>query len=273
MKPLFVICGLVLVIGFSSCGQSPREPVTKLVEQVRQADYEGDRASLARLCEELAPYAADKEIGARVRYWRGFAQWRRAINGFNDAATPGELHQALKQAISEFEAALEADSSFADARVAAGSSMGLLMYLCSQNPEIEPELMEPARAREIYMKALSYQNAAEAAEPENPRVLWVVGQTQWIMPAEHGGGQEKAIETYQKGLRAARELKGPAIDPLTPAWGEPELLMNLAWASLNRTPPDPKAAEEFAREALAIVPNWHYVRDILVPQIAAATVK
>jgi len=46
--------------------------------------------------------------------------------------------------------------------------------------------------------------------------------------------------------------------------------MNLAWSYLNRTEPDLAAAEDNARAALKLVPYWHYVRDILLPQIAAA---
>jgi hypothetical protein len=59
-------------------------------------------------------------------------------------------------------------------------------------------------------------------------------------------------------------------DPLEPSWGEPELLMNLAWSSLHKTAPDISAAKQYAENALQLVPYWHYVRDILVPQIQNA---
>ena len=48
-----------------------RDAVVKIVAQVQRADYEGDRAALRRPYGELAPFAEDKEIGARVQYWRG----------------------------------------------------------------------------------------------------------------------------------------------------------------------------------------------------------
>ncbi|MEP6768949.1 MAG: hypothetical protein ABJC61_09790 [Acidobacteriota bacterium] len=59
-------------------------------------------------------------------------------------------------------------------------------------------------------------------------------------------------------------------DVLDPSWGQPELLMNLAFANLNRTDPDVAAADRYARDALALVPYWHYIRDILIPQIEVA---
>jgi hypothetical protein len=42
---------------------------------------------------------------------------------------------------------------------------------------------------------------------------------------------------------------------------------------LYRTTPDLDAAEKYAREALEIVPYWHYVRDILIKQIQDAKAK
>jgi hypothetical protein len=46
--------------------------------------------------------------------------------------------------------------------------------------------------------------------------------------------------------------------------------MSLAYSYLNRSSPDVSAAERNARAALGIVPYWHYVRDILLPQILAS---
>ena len=48
---------------------------------------------------------------------------------------------------------------------------------------------------------------------------------------------------------------------------EPGLLLS------ERDSRDVNAAERYARTALEIVPYWHYVRDILLPQILAAKAK
>jgi hypothetical protein len=50
-------------------------------------------------------------------------------------------------------------------------------------------------------------------------------------------------------------------------------MMTLSYCHLNTKPSDVNAAERYAREALEIVPYWHYVRDILLPQILAAKAK
>jgi hypothetical protein len=89
-----------------------------------------------------------------------------------------------------------------------------------------------------------------ASDPENPRFVWVLGPILWNIPPERGGGQDKAIESYLKGLETARKLKGTVSDPRDPSWGEPELLMSLAWSNLNRATPDLNAANHMR------TPRW-----------------
>jgi hypothetical protein len=124
--------------------------------------------------------------------------------------------------------------------------------------------------QELVAKVGPVLKQAQAEEPDNPRLYWVLGPNRWYAPADRGGGQWRAIELYQKGLQLAREGKGRSSDPLDPSWGEPELLMNLAWSNLHLTTPDPQAARAYAQSALRLVPEWHYVKDILMPQIERA---
>jgi hypothetical protein len=248
----------------ASAAKSSRQTVITLVDQVRTADYEGDRAALAHLYTALAPYADDKEIASRVLYWRGFALWRRALNGFNETVDPKEQTHDLDQAAKEFEAAALLDPTFADAKAAAASCLGFLVSY-AQN--------DPARIQELRARGGPLRKEAGEQAPDNPRYLWVMGTMLWYIPVDHGGGQEKSIEAYEKGLASARKLRGTVTDPLEPSWGEPENLMGLALANLNKTTPDLAAAEQDAQAALAIVPNWHYVRDILMKQIHDAKQK
>jgi hypothetical protein len=191
------------------------------------------------------------------------------LNGFNDNVDPKELQQDVGQAIKEFDLAIVSDPGFVDAEIGKGSCLSNLLFLNRK---------DPARAQELMAQAAPLFKQAEAAEPANPRLLWVLGPNRWYAPPQRGGGQEKAIATYQKGLEAIRQQKSRSKkedvgDPLEPNWGEPELLMNLAWSNLNRTVPDLNAAEQYAQAALRLVPYWHYVRDILLPQIHAAQAK
>jgi len=268
IAPRFLV-GLILS-AFAAVGawsaEAPREQVSKIVTQIRRADYEGDRTALKHLYGELSPFADDKDkaFAARVLYWRGFVLWRRSINGFNDSPDPKELEQDLMQAVDDFNNANAIDRAFMDAKVGTVSCLGFDMFLNQKNQ---------SRVQELYAQLSPLLKEARATAPDNPRMLWVLNPILWRVPAERGGGQDKAIEAYEKGLALARAQKSQASDPLEPSWGEPELLMSLAWSNLNGTNPDLDAAEKDARSALELVPYWHYVRDILMQQIRDARAK
>jgi hypothetical protein len=248
----------------AASSEGAREKVTKIVVQIQRADYEGDRTALKRLYDELAPFNEDKVLASRVRYWRGFALWRRVLNGFNETVDPKEQDRDLEQAVEEFNLSAAKDPGFADAKIGAESCLSFLVGL---------HRTEPARVQEIRAKAAPLRKEIEAEAPENPRTAFVMGSILWFTPAERGGGQDKSMEEYAKGLENARKLKGSVTDPLEPSWGEPELLMSLAGCDLYRTKPDLDEAEKYARAALEIVPYWHYVRDILMKQIQDAKAK
>ena len=243
--------------------EDPRDPVIRIVSRIQRADYEGDRVMLKRRYDELAPFLENKTLSARVRYWRGFALWRRAINGFNDSVDPKELERDLQAALDEFDKVTENEPGFAETKIGAVSCISLLGFI---------HLKDPERFQELIAQIGPVLKTAKEVAPDNPRLLWVLGPNVFIAPTERGGGQEKAIEMYEKGLDLIRKSK-PSNDRLEPNWGEPELLMSLAYSNLNKNTPDVNLAERQARSALEIVPYWHYTRDILLPQILAAKAK
>ncbi len=261
-----VLLGLIVVMSASPrilAASQAHDAVVKIVVQIQRADYEGDRPALRRLYGELAPFAEDKDLGARVQYWRGFALWRRAINGFNETVDPKESAADVADATEAFRSSFAKDPVFVDAKIGAVACLGLSMWL---------NMKDPTRMQEFGAQASPLLKEAREADPDNPRLLWVLGPILWQAPPERGGGQEKAIATYDRGLELIRKQKKPS-DALEPSWGEPELLMSLAWSNLNKTVPDLDAAEKNARAALELVPYWHYTRDILMAKIREAKAK
>lgn len=237
--------------------------VARIVAQIQRGDYEGNQAAMQNGYDALKPFLENKTIASRVRYWRGFAQWRRAINGFNDKVDPKELEQQLNTALDEFKAALEIDPKFVDAKVGTISCTGFLFFVHKE---------DEAHRKERRERILALLKEADEMAPDNPRLIWVHGPIYWNTPVEKGGGQDKMIQVFQQAVEHSSYVK-PSDDPLEPSWGKPELLMSLAYAHMNKKNPDPNAAEPYARSALEIVPYWHYTRDILLPQILAAKAK
>jgi tetratricopeptide (TPR) repeat protein len=260
---------LLLALGCATSAPhapSSEERLVQLVEQIRQADYAGDREALRDLHAQLAAAPTGGTPKSLVLYWQAFALWRRTINGFNETPTPGDLAADAEAAGTEFEAALKEDPKFVDAQAGLAACLGMKMYLRGKQDDEMRALL--ARVKALFADA-------QALEPGNPRLLWVRGPMEWWTPkgsAEEvlDAHQAKAMATYQRALEGfpASSRSGP--EPLRPTWGEAELHMSLAWSYLHRREPDVSQAEIHGRRALELVPSWHYMRDILMPQIEAA---
>jgi hypothetical protein len=235
--------------------------VLRVITQIRHSDYGGDQAGMKKGFDDLAPFLKNSALAARVHYWRGFAMWRRAVNGFNDKVDPKELEQDLEQARNEFTESLKADSSYIESKIGMISVLGNMMFLHHD---------DAAKVGQLVQESAPYVQEAQTNARDNPRFLWVLGPILFMTSPAQGGGQDKAIALYQRGLEQIRAATNTPANPLDPTWGEPELLMSLGWSYLNESVPDLDAAQKNARSALDLVPDWHYVKDILLPQIAAA---
>lgn len=262
------IIAVSLIVGFlagvtTAAEENARERVINVVSQIQRADYENDRETLKKCYDALTPFLENKDLASRVRYWRGFDLWRSAINGFNDSIDAKELERLFLQGIDEFKEALARDPNFVDAKVGIISCLGYVTYIHRKEKE---------RAEQLVAQIAPLVNEVKAAAPDNPRFIWVYGPILWYTPADRGGGLDKVIENYERGLAICAKLKAPD-EPLEPSWGKPELMMSLAYTVLTKTPPDVEKAERYARGAVEIVPYWHYTRDILLPQIAEAKAK
>jgi hypothetical protein len=256
-----VAAGAVIV----ALAQPTREQVVETVRRIQRADYEGNRDALRTLAEALAPRTRDRQLDSRVYYWRGFALWRRAFNGFNQNAATKDLAADLERAVTQFEHAVALDPAFADAKIGMVSCLQNLAFIHRDDTAATAALV----ARFV---PLIKELAAQA--PENPRFLWLYGASLWyalpgLTDAQIATRRAQALATYERGLKLARTSARPP-DPIEPSWGEPELLMNLAWSHLHAATPDLAAAETYAAQSLTLVPYWQYMRDILMPQIRHA---
>jgi hypothetical protein len=163
-----LIAAAILVITSASALARPlgteREAVVRIVTQIQKADYEGDRSTLQRLYGELAPFTGNKDFASRVFYWRGFALWRKAINGFNENVDKADLERDLQQAAEEFHKSASADPAFVDSKIALGSCFGLLAYAVGKK--------DAAEQQALIAKSRQAVTDARSAAPDNPRLLW-----------------------------------------------------------------------------------------------------
>jgi hypothetical protein len=232
-----------------------------LARAVLSADYRADRAELARLDAELARLR-EGALSEYRDYWRGFAAWRRAINGFNATPTPDDLATDLEGAVERFRSALAKRPDWIEARLAMVGCWGNLLYLAGKDEARRKAILEEALPSFRWLM----QNAGD-----NPRALWIKGGMEMSAPPPTGGDFVKAAATLEHGLACAwrEELSGGGAPAWEPRWGGPENLMDLAYLFSHSPKPDRGVALAYARGAVTAVPEWHYVRDVLIPQIEA----
>ncbi len=231
--------------------------LVKMKAAVMSADYQADLAKLTSLRDRAAQLSSDPKLGYLADYWSGFASWRIVVNGVSNKMTPDEAQAHLGRAAADFESSVRKKDDFADAYSAAAGVHGwLAAYKRADQTAMNQEI-------ETYKRLL---NRSLEIEPSNPRSLWIQAVPYMVLPPERGGNVDRAIELYRKMIDNAAPLTPES--PL-PDWGKVEGMMSLASGYLKKSSPDVNAAEEQARAALRLRPDWHYVRDILMPKIEA----
>lgn len=256
------VVAMVLVAGHAAAAPAGDAPLPALVREVRAADYRGARAELQRLAGALGE-TKDPKLAAYRHYWRGFALWRRALNGFNEPPRPADLEQDLKAAIESFQAALAAQPGWIEAQIGVYGCVGPLFFLAGDDAERREALLKE-------YTPVARQVGEQGAD--NPRALWLRGQTQLGAPPPVGGDPARAAASFHRGLDAAlAEARAiPANEPAwIPRWGGAENLMNLAYLYVHSPLANRDLALAYAEGALVAAPEWHYVREILWPQILA----
>jgi len=243
--------------------ESPRDAtaLTTLVSAIRGADFRGEREALRRLAADLDQVKSPR-LGAYRDYWRGFALWRSAINGFNETPTPGDLQADLEGAAQAFRAALKLRPDWIEPKVS-------LSFCLANLAMLSPSDTARLTAVRTEVAALGLDLKDERQTQDNPRLLWLIAGTQLFQR----GDAAAAAGTDRRGLQAARDeaLRNSrgSTPEWVPAWGAAEHLMSLAYTYSKGALADRELARAYADGALALAPDWHYVRDILVPQIQA----
>jgi hypothetical protein len=224
---------------------------------VMDHDYRGE---LSLLEADARPTAAavPSECRSAMGYWRGYAAWRYATNAANDPAFPRDAIAArLRTAVDILREALASSPNDIELRIA-------LMGVRQMQPLFEPQGSESWREAILETRALLIQLEREAAD--NPRFLWLRGGLHFWAPAPLGEGPDAAVASYRMGLATFRR-RAVAESSTAPDWGQPELLMSTAYVQAYRAEPDLEQAEAAARQALSLRPDWHYLRDTLLPEI------
>jgi hypothetical protein len=253
---------LAVLAGVAAPAAAPETTLSDLVVAVRTADYRGAREDLKRLAVALEQ-PGDARLAAYRHYWRGFAWWRRALNGFNEMPLPGDLEADLRACEASFRAALAREPEWIEPRIGLVGCWSALLYV--------PSVGGPRRET-ILKEALPMVREVDERGSENPRALWLDGGSRIGAPPPRGGDLQKAAAIFRRGVAYALDEQRsiPAGEPVwIPRWGGAENLMSLAYLYTHTAVAHRPLALAYAEGALLAAPEWRYVRDVLWPQIMA----
>jgi hypothetical protein len=241
--------------GFEQC-QS--KGLVRLKSQIVDYDYRGELDQLDKAAGRAGNFADEANCQGPAAYWQGFAHWRYATNAANDPAVPkARIAERLDRSAIALRTAIAATPNDPEPKIA-------LMGVVQMRPMFEQQGSDSWRGAIIESQRLLAE--LEQISPRNPRFLWLRGGLHFWAPRPVGLGPDAALEAYRKGLDAMDPASG-LQGSLTPDWGKPELLMSIGYVAANRPNPDLLLAEIHVRAALQLRPDWHYARDILLPDI------
>ena len=231
--------------------------LTELVREVRTADYRGERAELRRLASRLDAVQGSV-VAASASYWKGFALWRRAINGFNETPMPPDLRGDLEGAVASFRTALERRPDWVEPKIGISGCLMNLLFLARDDAAWRQALVDQ-------FQPVWAETTTQGAD--NPRLSGFWGM-QFERPRPgwgRGEGHRHAAQGSRGGTSGG--AGAPQDGALAPNWGAAENLMNLAYVHSRGSGESKEVARAYAEGALAVAPDWHYVRDILLVQI------
>ncbi|HET7756821.1 MAG TPA: hypothetical protein VFK87_06165 [Steroidobacteraceae bacterium] len=214
--------------------------------RIQYGYYTEDARSLQNL---TAVIAADESHGRMHGYYAGLLAWRRAQLAAAVPAGAGDSAAQLSdRCVDSLDDALGASREFAEGLA--------LRATCRLAPVELAGRHGPLAARR------GGQELEEALRlaPANPRVLLLVGLSDYQLPPALGGNKERAL-TRLRAAVAAFEAERRGTERL-PGWGAAEAYFYLARDLLDHA--DPVGARDALERALLIAPEFAAAQRLMV---------
>ncbi len=194
----------------------------------------------------LGLLAKEKKESLYPLYYVALCDYRLA-NYFLVSTQIDKVEPYLKEGQKYLERAMEMDPDF-------GELDGLYAFLLGFEIAINQE-----KAMSLGLQVFQYSSRSLEKSPENPRVHYMKGLSDFFTPREYGGGPDPAIKSLTKSIELFE--KEDIQDPVKPSWGEDEAYTFLGMA-YNQKGETEKAKQAFMK-ALEINPEFGLAKDEL----------
>jgi tetratricopeptide (TPR) repeat protein len=255
MKTKLLTLGLALIACTAASLRAQTSSPAELERKIEQVLYRGDPALAAEVDSELAAALKAEPASAALQYLEGFSLYAKATLLYRAKDKQKDIAPALKEADKKL-AAVKGSLWKAEATALRGMIAGQLIGTPGGGS-----------AMSLGPKMRGYTEAAFEDQPESPRVLVCHAVMFLNTPGMFGGDKKEALRLMKRAVVAYE--KDSAKDALR--WGR---AWSLGWlAQANMQTGDLAAAREAATQALAIEPEYGWVKNGMLPAIEKKAAK
>jgi hypothetical protein len=242
-----------LCLSFGALGApDPREEFAAAKRLAYASNYRNDQDGLRQAIGRFEQLAALPEMAPAAVYHASWARWVLAPSE-SVAAHPEAAAAALEAGVGDLKKGLELRPDDPEMHaLMAWSLMGIASADRAKWSVVAPDM------------AKHRQRAVELA-PRNPRVMIMDAGMVFYTPPAAGGSQDKAIAAWLEALKLFEAEK--AGDPLRVDWGGALPYGWLANLYLQTAPPRMADADQMAKKALLLQPDFWWVKTQVVPKI------
>jgi hypothetical protein len=237
----------------------PAPPAKGMLIEARNlaydANYRNDQAGLRAAIAAIEPLVKDPELEAYAHYYLSWTYWSLTASQI-DAKDMTAALESANRAVTHARASVTRRGRDADFQTMLANAL------------IAAGIVDRERFKEIWAELATVRKRAVELGAANPRtVMMDAGMIYWA-PPEQGGGRDKGVARWEEAERLfAREADEASVNPLAPRWGQ---ALYYGWAAslyLNTTPPQRARAQRAIDTALAMRPDFWYVRERLLPKL------
>jgi tetratricopeptide (TPR) repeat protein len=248
----------VLALGATAEAKKPREKLLAAKRAAYEANFKNDARGLQVAAEKLDALVTDRDLGAYALYYAGWTRWSLAAAQLQAGEKDGAI-ASLNSSVEDLKKAVGLLPESASSQSQAEFQSQLASSLISL------AVVDGKRLAEVLPEVQKLRKRALELAPGNPRVVMMDAGMIFNTPAQYGGSQEKGLERW---LEAIRLFEAERIeDPVQPDWGRALAYGWLANLYLSMTPPRKGEAKEAAERALALQPDFWYVKTQILPKV------
>jgi hypothetical protein len=231
----------------------PREKLLEAKQAAYDANFRNDAPGLRAAAEKLDALAKDRKLGAFALYYAGWTRWSLAAAQLQ-AHHKDEAMAWLSRSVGDLEKAVALLPDNAEFQSQLASSL------------ISLAAVDRTKMAQILPEMTKHRKRALELAPASPRVVMMDAGMIFYAPAQYGGSQEKGIERWLEAIRLfeAERLE----DAIQPDWGRALAYGWLANMYLVMSPPRTAEAKEMANRALALRPDFWFVKTQVLPKVS-----